>query len=263
MEQQTFMFIAGGGCLLVAFLIYRFGYRPCARRYDTIRAVPTIAARDVPGLGAAMVEVTGLARCPAPLISDLARVPCVAFTCCVTEHWTTTRTERDSKGNTRRVTEHHSATRYANEQRIAFEVRDESGGVLVRPEGAAIDLLDAMGDLDGPRPDSPAYGLTPQHFGGSLRYSESVLPVGQRLYVLGQVGADHAIQRPAGFDRPFVISFRGEAELCRRARIGKWAAGLAGLAFLAGGFGLFAVADRMTAPAPMPAPVKWNVGAGK
>jgi len=112
---------------LLTILTYALGYRRSARRYDIIVEVPTVQARDVPGLGAAMVEVKGRALVDEPLTSDLARLPCVAFDCQVTEHWTTTRTKRDSKGHTRIVTEHHSETRYANSGRISFQVEDDSG----------------------------------------------------------------------------------------------------------------------------------------
>lgn len=238
MQAEIPFILAGGGSLLAALFTYCVGYRRCAQRYETIRAVPSIATRDIPGLGAAMVEVNGHAQADVPLVSDLARVPCVAFTCSVTEHWTTTRTERDSNGKTRTVTEHHSSTRYSNDRRTDFELRDDTGEVLIRPEGASIDLLDTMGGLDGPMPGSPACDITPRHFNGHLHYSESALPVGQRLYILGQVGEDHAIQAPAGFDRPYIISHRSEAELCRSARIGKWVAGIAVLLMVIAGVAL-------------------------
>lgn len=205
------------GCWLVAGLTFFVGYRRAARRYDIISEVPGVACRDVPGLGGAMVEVNGTVRCATPVVSDLARVTCVAFVCSVTEHWTTTRTERDSKGNTRTVTEHHSETRYSNDIRVSFDVCDESGSVRVEPEAASIDLLDSMDGLDGPRPDSPAYDITPHHFGGRLRYSESVLPVEQRVYVLGQVGAENQITQP-DCDRPYIISYRSEESLLSAAR---------------------------------------------
>lgn len=225
----------GGGCLLGSLLVYLLGYRRSARRYDTIMAVPCIDTRDIPGLGAAMVEVKGHVEVDQPLISDLARVPCVAFRCSVTEHWTTKRTERDSKGNTRTVTEHHSRTVYSNSGELDFRVRDRTGAVVVRPAGASIDLLDGLADLDGPLPDSPAYGLSPTHFGGHLHYDESVMPVGQRVYVLGQVSEDHAIQQPEAVERPFIISHRSEEDLCSSALWGKRIGGVTALVLLTAG----------------------------
>lgn len=208
---------------LLTILTYTLGYRRSARRYDIIVEVPTVQARDVPGLGAAMVEVKGRALVDEPLTSDLARLPCVAFDCRVTEHWTTTRTERDSKGHTRTVTEHHSETRYANSGRISFQVEDDSGRVTVQPDGASIDMLDglALADIRKPLPDSPAYGLCPHHLGGHLSYHEQIFPVGQQAYVLGQVSIDHAIVCPEAVSRPFIISHHDEAVLIHRARWGK------------------------------------------
>src|SRR5690606_30010809 len=122
---------------------------------------PTIAARDIPGLGAASVEVSGIAEADEPLLSDLARVPCVAFTCAVTEHWTTTRVVRDSKGKTRTVTQHHSETRYSNSAEIPFRVCDESGAAVVQPAGACIEMLNTLVDVREPQFGSPAYGISP------------------------------------------------------------------------------------------------------
>ena len=214
--------IAGGLCALLTLVCYFLGYRRSARRYDIIREVPTIQAKDLPGLGAAMVEVKGETRIDPPVISDLARLPCVAFECAVTEHWTTRHTRTDSKGRRRRVTKHHSETRYSNSVQATFQIRDASGEATVRPEGASIDLLDGMelASIREPRPESPAYGIHPRH-GGSLHYREEVLPVGLHVYVLGQVNREHAIARPEGVKRPFVISYRSEESLLNRARWGK------------------------------------------
>ena len=249
-QIDAWMAFAGAVCWLLCLIAYFRGYRNSARRYDAIVEVPTIAAKDIPGLGAAMVEVKGDVEADEPLVSDLARVPCVAFDCSVTEHWTTTRTERDSKGRIRTVTEDHSETRYSNHGLIDFRVRDESGCAIVRPAGASIDMLDSMENLDGPMPDSPAARIVPRHSGGDLSYSESVLPIGQRVYVLGQVGPDYDIRRPEVVDRPFIISYRSEESLRNRALWGKriW---MAVLIILFGiGAWLLAVGLRLIEPGP-------------
>ncbi len=241
------LLIGGLVAMLLSLLAYALGYRRSARRRDLITEVPTIAARDIPGLGAAMVEVKGIAVADEPLISDLARIPCVAFSSQVTEHWTTTRTERDSKGKTRVVTDHHSETRHANDGRIDFLVRDDGGAVLVRPDGADMDMLDGMGDMSGPLPESPAYAIRPRHFGGRLRYSETVLPVHQRLYVLGQVSMDHAICRPEGVDRPFIISYRDEKQLLSSATWGVRIWGVLMIVLFLAGFFLAGVGGGLVA----------------
>lgn len=238
MGPEGQLILAGAACLIGAVLAFCLGYRRCARRYDAITTVPRIGTRDIPGLGAALVEISGEVRADAPLLSDLARVPCVVFKCSVTEHWTTTHIERDSKGNTRTVTRHHSETRYSNEGQIDFRVHDATGHVVVRPKGASMDLLDSLADLDGPVPESPAYGIVPHHFGGRLSYDESLLPVGQEVYVLGQVGEDHAIQQPMDFDRPFIISYRTEEQLIRSALWGKRFGAAAALVLLVAGLAL-------------------------
>ena len=121
----------------------------------------------------------------------------------------------------RTVTRHHSATRYRNSRRVPFRVCDQSGQVVVRPEGAEIELVNAMTGRDGPDPASPAYHITPTHFGGRLSYAEHVLPLGEEIYVLGQVSEDHEIVRPCDVDRPFLISHRNEEEIRRAAVWGR------------------------------------------
>lgn len=232
----------GAACALVCLACYVWGYRRSSLRYDIISEVPTIAAKDIPGLGAAMVEVKGMVRAERPLVSDLARVHCVAFESRVTEHWTTTHMEHDKDGRTRTVTEHHSETRYENEVRIAFRVDDESGSVVVHPEGASLDLLDGMelAGIDEPMPNSPAYGISPRH-GGSLSYSENVYPVGIKTYVLGQVSENNEIVAPTVVKRPFVISHRTEETLLSGAKLAKRIWGMLVILLLIAVMGLLAV----------------------
>jgi hypothetical protein len=237
-------FLAGAAvCGLLCLGCYFLGYRRAARRYDIIVEVPTISAKDIPGLGAAMVEVKGVARVDQPLISDLARLPCVAFESNVTEHWTTTRIEHDSKGRLRTVTKHHSSTRYQNSGQTAFQIHDAGGQVTVQPEGASIDMQNGL-ELTGitsPRPESPAYGISPHHIGGSLSYREGLVPVEQETYVLGQVSEEHEIIAPRIVDRPFIISYRSEDSLIRRALWGKRVFGFLTLMLFLAGFVLLSV----------------------
>jgi hypothetical protein len=239
-DPQTKSLVIAGVTWFAGGLLYWFGYRPAAYRYAIMREVPTIACKDLPGLGAAMVEVKGVAQADSPLTSDLARVPCVAFASAVTEHWTTTRTETDSKGNTRTVTEHHSASRYSNSREINFQVHDAGGQATVCPKGASMDMLNTLGSFSSPGPDSPAYGVSAQHWNGHLSYHESALPVGQQVYVLGQVSEEQTIGRPADIHRPFIISYRTEETLCRRAAIGKYVTGILCAILLAGGLAALA-----------------------
>lgn len=231
MDAQTALYV-GGGSVLLSGLFY-LGLRSSAKRLHTILETPTIACRDLPGLGACTVEVHGCVRSHGPLLSDLARVPCVAFECSITEHWTTRETVRDSKGNTRTVTRHHTATRYSNSARINFDVVDDSGAATVEPEGASIDLI---GQDAGPAPPgSPAYGVRAHHWNGRLSYSESVLPVGTTVYVLASVSERHTLVKSTTLGDPFIVSHRSEEELIRRARWGKRIFGFLTAAAFVGG----------------------------
>jgi len=249
LDAETSFYLACGLLPISGLLAWAFAR--AARRLHVIRKTPTIRCRDLPGLGASMVEVNGATDAAAlregeapaepsgPLISDLCRIPCVAFNSSITEHWTTTETVRDSKGNTRTVTRHHSATRYSNAQQIAFDVVDDSGRARVNPDGADIDLL---AQNAGPAPpDSPAYGVAAHHWNGRLSYDESALPLGQQVYVLAQVTQEHILAKPQNVDAPFIISHHGEKRLASGAR---WTARITGFLAAAALLGAFACAGH-------------------
>lgn len=237
MDADTSFFVAVA--LLPLSGVFFWAYRRAARRLHHIQRTPTVACRDLPGLGASIVEVKGAARVPAPLYSDLCHIPCVAFRSVITEHWTTTETTTDSEGRTHTVTRHHSEVRYHNERRIPFEVVDESGRATVDPTGAEIDMISQQA---GPAPAaSPAYGISPIHWNGSLSYDESVLPVEQVVYVLGQVTEEHALAKPIGVDAPFIISHHPEERLISGAR---WSSRIFVFLASAGLVGAFGCAGR-------------------
>lgn len=242
--------IVGGLAILLGVLSYVLGYRHSAARYDLIREVPTLQAKDVPGLGAATVEVKGITKVESPLISDLARVACVAFHSRVTEHWTTTHVVSDGKGRTRVTTQSHTETRHEEARTIPFEVHDDSGCVTVRPDGAEMELIDGMemSGLSEPGLGSIAADIQPRHFGGRLTYSDQVLPVELQVYVLGHVTEDHAIAAAAVGNRPFLISYRTEDQLLKRARWGKWGYGVLTLLLLATAVVAFSIGASMGHP---------------
>lgn len=211
-------FYVGGGLVLVSPLFFWL-CRRSIRRLNAMLETPTIACRDLPGLGASTVEVVGIARAATPLLADLTRTPCVAFSCSITEHWTTIETFTDSKGKTRTVVRHHSAVRYSNEGRIAFDVHDDTGAAHVEPDGAEIEMLGM--DAGPAPPGSPAFGVRAVHWNGRLTYAESALPVESQVYVLAQVSEHHTLVRHQTLDEPFIISPRSEEELVRSARWGK------------------------------------------
>ena len=216
----------------IAGLLF-WGSRRSARRLHTMLETPTLACRDLPGLGASTVEVCGRAASDAPMKADLSGNDCVAFRSTIIEHWTTVETVRDSKGHSRRVTRHHSAVRYHNDRREAFDVVDESGTARVEPEGAEMELMTCDGCP--PWPGSPACGISPQRLGGRLTYQEAMIPIGQPLYVLACVSDRHTLVKPETLGEPFLISYRTEKQLISGSR---WAVrlmtGIAALLFVAG-----------------------------
>lgn len=233
--QPDNAFYVGLGLALASAVAYWL-CRRSGKRLDTILETPTIACKDLPGLGASTVEVVGAAQAQPPLLADLTRTPCVAFSATITEHWTTTETVSDGKGGTRTVTRSHSAVRYSNEQRIPFDVIDATGAARVEPDGAEIELLGM--DAGPAPPDSPAFGVSAAHWNGRLTYAESALPVSAQVYVLAQVSDRHTLVRPATLNEPFIISPRSEAQLVRSARWGERIWGFLAIAAFVAGMGM-------------------------
>lgn len=231
MDSKTALWV-GAGAMVVSAPLFWWSRRS-ARRLLTIQETPTIACRDLPGLGAVTVEVVGAARADQPLIADLSGKQCVAFSSSIVEHWTTRHTERDSKGRKRTVTRHHSAVRYSNEKRQPFDVVDASGAARVEPDGAEIDLI--SGDAGPAYSGSPAFGITARHWNGRLAYHEALLPVETEVYVLASVSERHTLVKPTTLGDPFIISHRSEDSLLSGARW-SWriATGLAVLLFVGG-----------------------------
>jgi hypothetical protein len=242
MEPENW-FYAGCG-LFVIGLACLWGYLHYAKRLRLILQTPTIACKDLPGLGASIVEVKGTVEADVPLTSDLCSIPCVAFTSTITEHWTTTRTVTDSKGGSRTVTDHHTAVRYQNDARIDFNIRDTSGLACVEIDGADLEMIDqAAGPASS---QSPAFGVCPMHWNGHLTYTESLLPVGCTGYILAQVTERHTLGKPINVDSPFLISSRSEESIVRSARWGKGICGVAFTIALVGGGGAFAYWYQIT-----------------
>jgi hypothetical protein len=232
MEPENW-FYAGCGMLVISIACL-WGFLYYAKRLRLILQTPTIDCKDLPGLGASIAEVKGAVEAEMPLTSDLCAVPCVAFTSTITEHWTTTRTATDSKGNSRTVTDHHTAVRYHNDARIDFDVRDGSGIARIEVDGADFELIDQAA---GPAShQSPAFGVCPTHWNGHLTYAESLLPIASSIYVLGQVTERHTLGKPVNVDSPFLISARSEESIVKSARWGKRICGTLFTLLLVGGY---------------------------
>jgi hypothetical protein len=202
-----------------------------------------------------LAEVSGVIRCDEPLTSEIARQPCVYYDAQVSREYEETRHPagrhaRRRSARTRRGSELVSS----NSQRARFWVEDGAGRILVDPTDAELepiqiaDRFESAETAAGGSLKIGSFSITlsiPSAWPTSgrrtigYRLRERALPVGRRVYVLGEVSDESGelmLQKPRGKGR-FLISLRSKEELMRsaanRARIltatgaGSGAAGVA------------------------------------
>jgi hypothetical protein len=194
------------------------------RRWRLVHDLPT---SKTTGVFIGLVELTGTAQADGPLCSYLAERACVFYRWSVDEHWSRTVIESytDAKGNRQTRTRHESGwrTMASGGDEMAFMLRDDAGEVRVVPEGADVQPLSVM-DTQCGTGDPLYYGKGPA--GATMnsdhrrRFSETAIPIGAPLYVLGQARERHdAVAAEIARDPlapMFVISTRGEAGVSSR-----------------------------------------------
>ena len=192
------------------------------------------------------VEVKGTAESDGPICSYLSESACVYHTWAITEDWGrwVTETYRDEKGNTRtrQRRETGSSTVASGGEQIPFYLKDESGVVLIRPEGATIESR--MHVLFSCGPSHPSYyGKGPDLvIPDSLQrrtFTEQIILLHAPLFVAGRarerhdlVAAEIAADRDA---RMFLISVRDEKQIGGGYAFAYWGWAIAGLVMAAVG----------------------------
>lgn len=208
------------------------------------RLLADIPTSKADGVFIGFVEIKGRAEVGTPLTSYLAAKPCVHYAWSVEEHWSRTvvRTVTDTDGKSRLETRTESG--WTNVARggesIPFYVADDTGAVRVVPEGAKIEALNVFSRSCG-RGDALYYGKGPStSIGDSTherRFSESAIPLGVSLYVVGQAREREDVVAPEiafAKDAPlFLISTRTEAQV--GSGLSAWACFLGILSLLAAG----------------------------
>jgi len=211
-----------------------------ATETSTAAGLATEAA-DVAGeIGAGsytkVAELKGVVECGSPLTAEMSGTACVWYRSTVTREYEESYTERDSDGKTRTGTRRGSETVSANERRTPFLVRDESGAVEVDPEGAPVEGIKVLSTFEhGDRGSSLSVGgfhLSLGALGGGrrtigYRLEEFALPLGARVYVLGEARDDSGrlrVAKPTAKGGRFLITVKSEEQLLKSAKSGSRAA---------------------------------------
>ncbi len=207
------IFLVAGGVLLY--------FRNRTKQKSALMSqTETSSASGVSGLApGTLVEIKGRLRCEEPLVSEMAEKTCAYYSSTVTrEYMERDHGDDDNVGSNRR-----SEVVAQNEQFSPFGVEDGSGSVAVNAEGAEVDARQVVNRFErntGNEGPSISLGGATINLGGGertigYRYTESILLVGESVYVLGTVQEDGGIGAPqSGAEgHRFVVSHRSEEAL--------------------------------------------------
>ena len=206
------MLLLGLGCLAGGYF--------CLKRKRLMQNVPT---SKVKGVFIGLNEVKGASRAPAPLTSFLTDSRCIWFTYEVAEEWETIEYTTDDDGNSKTERRSGWTTIDHGEQRLLFEVEDETGRIQVLPENAEF-IGDRVLNRTVGQSDMLYYSKGPRmaimDSTGRRRFSEHVVPVDEDVYVLGSARLREDIAEPEiaydEVDKNFIISSKSEEALTGR-----------------------------------------------
>jgi hypothetical protein len=178
--------------------------------------------RDVPstpiqGVFVGLVETSGQVEHDDPLIATLSGTPCVQYGWSVSEQWLRRETYRDSKWKTQTRTRRGSDIVAAGGAAVDLRLRDETGAIIVRVNGAAWTAKNTFsrtvsrGDplYHTQAPDRVVSGSV-----GRRTFTESAVPIGSTAWIMGnaRIRPDgQALEIGSGGEEGvFMISLSGE-----------------------------------------------------
>jgi len=180
-------------------------------------------------------EVKGILECENPIESEIEKQPCAYYRMSVTRKWEETYYETDSEGNRQRRTRQGSDIVSSNTRSVPFLVRDDTGTVKVNPNDAQIDgerIVDRFEPESAVSSGRISFGNFSFSLGGlgttsgrrtlGYQFTETILPLNRRLYVLGAASdssGELIIQKPREKGQ-FIISLKSEEELLKSSKSG-------------------------------------------
>lgn len=235
--------ILAGILAVTAVVLFFVGRAQKAKALD-IQSTETSSASELAGLAAEVAkeigagsftraaEVKGTVECAGPLRAEMSGTPCVHYRTSVTREYEERYEETDKDGNRRSGTRRGSETVSSNERSVPFLLRDETGTIEIDPTGATIDTEKTLSRFEAGGGSSLRFGdfmLDLGRFTGGLggrrtigyRLEEHALPLGRRLYVLGEAadaGGRLTVRKPGAKGGRFLISLKSEEELLTSAK---------------------------------------------
>jgi hypothetical protein len=217
--QMIGTFLPWIGLALAVFSLFA-SLHACRRK----RLIDNLPTSKTHGVFIGLVELKGTVQCEQPLASYLAGSSCVYYSFDVQERWSrwVTETVSDGKGGTRTVTRQESGwTTVASQiESTPFYVQDDTGSLLVRPEGARIE---ALGVFDQTCSPSNALYYAKGPAGGIIdsdhvrRFTETAIPLQAPLFIVGQARERQDVVAPEIAADPqareYLISVRTEEQV--------------------------------------------------
>ena len=231
---------------VVLGLLFLWGSLRLRRKRRLIDDLPTAKTQ---GVFIGLVELKGTAEIEAPLTGFLSGQRCVQYHYQVDEHWsrtvTETYTDKEGKSQTRTKQESGWTTVAQGGESSAFYLQDDTGTVLVRPEGAKIEpagLYDQTCDRSHPLYYAKGPPQAVANSDHRRRFVETGLPLHAPLYLVGQARERTDVVAPeiaADKEAPmFLISTRTEEKVRAGLGRGLWALEVLGGLVFVGGFAL-------------------------
>ena len=215
MNESVFWSLLGGA---FASALCLWGSLRLRRRQRLFHDLPTSKVR---GVFIGLVEVKGTAESEAPFASYLAGAACVHYAWQVEERWSRTVTESytDSKEKRRTRTRRESGWRTvaSGGESAPFFLKDDTGALLVRPQGAKLETAPLFSDTVT-RGHPLYHGKGPSsaiaHSDHVRRFVESGIRLHAPLYVVGPARERDDVVAPEIAAQPgadaFLISTRSE-----------------------------------------------------
>ncbi|MEO2022835.1 MAG: LemA family protein, partial [Pirellulaceae bacterium] len=203
----------------------------------------------------------GMSRSSAPLISFLTDKRCIWYSYDVEEEWETIEYTTDEDGNSDTEVRSGWKTIDRGQERLIFDVEDETGRIQVIPEHAEF-IGDRVLNRTVGRSDILYYAKGPSmaimDSTGRRRFSEHLVAVDDDVYVLGSARVREDIAAPEiaydKIDKTFLISSKSEETLTRRYGCLSFASLIVGALVITLFPGMLAVAIAGSEGEP-----KWNV----
>ena len=168
-----------------------------------------------------IVELKGTGSTNNPLTAEFSKKPALYYEATVVREYEVTEQEKDSDGNYRTVTKRKSETVSSNKLGTPFYLDDGSGKqILIDIEGADLDLINSFDRFEQNAP--AGFSLSSLLSSGSktlgYRYKEKMLPVGAKLYILGEASdrrGELAVIKPQEKGKKFIVSTKSEEEILK------------------------------------------------